>query len=212
MLLEQVESQRFGAVHQVLRQPLELFEFHLVSLALASCGTGQGCFGANRQAAFCLLRFERQCLSALAVFGWIDPELFLELLADRRFEGLIPVEAAEMEVAAARNDADFVLLIANQRQIERTAAEVHYHDRLRCRQFRKPDSFRSEDEAQRCGYRLIDDVHMLESRPLACLRSGLALNITELCWYRDDCSFDVTNPFTSTIEHRLQDDRTDVER
>ena len=85
VFLEQIERQRFTAIDQILRQPLELFEFHLIGLPLSPGRAREGRLGANRQAALGLLRFEGQCLRTLAVLRRIDRELFLELLADRHF-------------------------------------------------------------------------------------------------------------------------------
>ena len=128
-----------------------------------------------------MFRFECQRLGALAILGRIDPEFFLELLADRHFESLVPVEATEVQIAAAGDDADFVFLIADQRQIECPAAEIDDHDRLRRRQLGKPNTFGPEDEAQRCRDGFVDDVNVLESRPLdAEVEDGLGRRVVEV--------------------------------
>ena len=117
-----------------------------------------------------------------------------------------------MQVSTAGNDAHLVLLIADQRQIERTAAEVHHQDRLRRRQFGEPDPFGSEYEAERRSHRFVDDVHVLQSRALARFGGRLPLHVTELRGNRDDRSFDLADPLARTVEHRLQNERADVDR
>ena len=116
-----------------------------------------------------------------------------------------------MQIAAAGNDADFILLIADQRQIERPAAEIDDQDRLRRRQLGKPNSFGPEHEAEGCCDGFVDDVNVLESRPLARFGGGLSLHVTELGRNRDDRPLDVADSLARTVEHRLQNEHADID-
>ena len=178
-----------------------MVHFDLICFALASCSDRQGGFRTYRQASFCLLCFQRECLGTLSILHRIDTKLFLKLFADGNFESLIPIKPPQVKITAAGQNTDFILLIFDERKIERATTEINDHDGLCCGEFREPDPFGSQHETQCCSNRFIDNIDIRQTSSFTRFGSCLALNVAELGRNRDDGTRDGTDFFPRRIKH-----------
>src|SRR5690606_3007563 len=120
---------------------------------------GEGGAGPDREAPFRLLDFPGEVLETFRIGAGIFAEFLAELRGGRIDQRLVPVDAAEVQVAAAGDDADFVLLVADERQVERTAPQIVNENLLLVGEFGKPESLGTENVAQRRGDRFVDNVN-----------------------------------------------------
>ena len=159
---------------------LKLLDFDLVRLAMSAMDTGQCGRGRTDRPQLRLLDFKRQGLQAFRIGAGIVAKRFGELAGNRVDERFIPVDAAQMQIAAAGDDGDFVLAIADERQVERAAAQIVDENSLLARQLAKPESFAPQHVAERRGHRLVNDVDPLQTGGMARLNCGVPLRVAEL--------------------------------
>ena len=198
--------------HHRLRQRFKLCLLDLVRLAMAAVLASQRRLWPYGQTAFRVLNFQSQELQTLRIATRVDFELFDKLLGDGIEQRAVPVDAAEIQIAAAGNDFDFVLLILHQRQVERPATEVVHHDPLLFGQLGEPQPFGAEYVTQRGRNRFVDHVDFRQARSLASFDHPLTLNVAELGRHCDDCLLDLANLFLSGGQQLLQHERRDVDR
>ena len=104
--------------------------------------------------------------------GHVDRLAQLQVLQNVRDDLLVEVVAAQVVVAVAGNDLDHAILDPYHRDIERPATQVVNQDSLAL----VLTGFIDE----RCGGRLVDDTHHLQSGDLAGLARRLALGVREI--------------------------------
>ena len=188
--VDQVPRDLFGALHEVLRQLLELLAFDLVRLAATAVLCDQGGPGTHRQAPLALFDLPGQMLQALGVAPRVVAEFTVELFGDGVQQALVPVDAPQVQVARAGDHLDLVFLVTHQRQVECSAPEIVDENPLLVGQFREPQPFRPQDIAQRRRDRFVDDVDLLEPRRATGFEGGQALPLAELRGDGDHGLFD----------------------
>ena len=115
-----------------------------------------------------------------------------------------------MQIAAAGDDGDFVFSIANQRQVERAAAQIVNQDPLLAGQLGEPEAFAAEHVTQGRGHRLVDDVDAFQSGGVAGLNRGMPLSVAELRGDRNHGLRDRPDLFLRRADQLFEDQRRNV--
>ena len=163
------------------------------------------------KAAFGLFDFERQGLQAFRLAAGIVAEFLGELRADGVDQRLVPVDSAQMQIAAAGDHDDLVLAVADQRKVERAAAQIVNQDALFAGQLREPQPFASQHVAKRGGDRLVDDVDPLQARRVARLHRRVPLHVAELRGDRDHRLRDRPDLLLRRRQQFLENQRRDID-
>ena len=200
-----------GAFDQRPGQFGELLLLDLVGLSVRGVLHGQGGSGSDREAPLGRLDLQCQCLSAARILSRVGIEVALESFADGCFEVLIPVDASQLQVTATGHHADLVLVVLDQREVKRAAAEVVDQDPLLVGQLGEPETLGAQHVAQCCGDRFVDDVDLFETRVVAGLDRGSSLQFAELGRHGDHGPLDGSDLFVSGREQFSEDVAGDVD-
>ena len=151
----------------------------------------------------CLLCGILESLEHHLVVSQVDAVLCLELVSHPVDDSLVEIVAAEVGIAVCCKDFKHAVGNFKYRDIERTAAEVEYHDSLVV--------FLIHAVSKRCRRRLVDDSHDLKSGDLACVLGCLTLCVGEVCGNRDDGLCDLCSEVSLCVRLQLlKDHRGDL--
>ena len=202
---ERHPARRQGGVDQARDEPLELGARDLAVVREAVERNRERRPLVGRQADLGGLGGEPKLLHRLEITAEVGAVLGADVVEQRQDDRPVEVVAAEVRVAVRRQDLEDAVLHAQDRDVERAAAEVVDGD--------EPLADALQTVRERGRRRLVDDAHDVEPGDAAGVLGRLALAVVEVRGHRDDGLLDrLAEVRLGALLERLEHDRRDLRR